>query len=253
MNRSQIIKSDQELAIMREGGKILAEIVEILKKEVVEGNTSFEVDKYANFLCKRFNVKPAFLGYRGFKYTICSNLNSIVVHGYATKDKFKSGDIFGLDMGIIHHGLYLDMSYTVPVGDISPEVKEFLDKTHQSMMGGIKAAKAGNTLGDIAVSMRGNLLSDSFSLMEDFVGHGIGHNLHEYPDVHALHLNAGEGLKLEKGMVLAIEAISVMGPTNAYDVAADGWTVYTKGKKYLSALYEHTVIVGDDPEIITIL
>jgi methionyl aminopeptidase len=247
------IKTPEELQIMREGGKILAEIVTILKAEVVEGNTSIEVDRYAELLCKRFNVKPAFKGYHDFPYTICSNLNEVVVHGYANSKKIKSGDIFGLDMGIIYHGFYLDMSVTVEVGKVAPEVHEFVQKTYDSMMQGIEAAKTGNHIGDISVAMGRNLLSPKFSLMRDFVGHGIGRNLHETPNIPGIGMKPGQGPLVEPGMVFAIESISVMGPTNAYEVDKDGWTVYTKNRQYLSGLWEHTVIVTENgPEIITI-
>jgi methionyl aminopeptidase len=249
------IKTEVELNIMKEGGKILAEIVNLLAKEVKEGNSAVEVDNYANFLCKRFKVKPAFLGYHGFTGTICANLNEVVVHGKPTtvNQKFKSGDIFGLDMGIIHYGLYLDMSVTVEIGEVDKEVKEFLKKTYDSMMNGIKAAKIGNTAGDISFAMREGLLSENFSLMRDFVGHGIGRNLHEAPNIPGVGLEKGTGEKLVQGMAVAIESISVMGPTNEYETDKDGWTVYTKGKKYLSGLYEHTVLITEEgPEIITI-
>lgn len=246
------IKTPEELTIVREGGKILAEIVKELSKEVKEGNNSVEVDKYASFLCKRYNVKPAFLGYKGFPYTICANLNEVVVHGYPNKTTFKNGDIFGLDMGIIYHGMYLDMSVTIGIGNLKSEVKEFVDKTYISMMNGIKQARAGNKAGAITVGMGEGLLSDNFYLMRDFVGHGIGRNLHEEPEIPGIGMGGEDGILLQPGMVLAIESISVLGPNNKYEVAGDGWTVFTKDKRYLSGLFEHTVIVTEgDPEIVT--
>lgn len=248
-----LIKTENELEIIRDGGKVLAQIVKELEKEVVEGNTSIEVDKYANFLCKRYKVRPAFLGYQGFPATICANLNEIVVHGIPTSEKFKSGDIFGLDMGIIYYGLYLDMSVTVLIGDAKEDVIEFVQKTYDSMMAGINAAKPGNTVGDISTAMNKGFLLENFSLMRDFVGHGIGKNLHESPEIPGIGMKPKEGLRLQEGMVLAIESISIMGPTNAYEVAKDNWTVYTKGRKYLSGLWEHTVVIGSGgAEIVTI-
>lgn len=247
------IKNPEELSIMRDGGKILAEIVRLLEPEVVEGNNSMEVDKYAEHLCKRFNVKPAFKGYHGFPYTICSNLNEIVVHGYASNKKFKSGDIFGLDMGIIYHGYNLDMSVTLGVGDVAQDAAELIEKTKRSTFQGIDAAIPGNRIGDISFAMRDGLVGNKFTLMRDFVGHGIGKDLHERPDIPGDGMNKGDGDLIREGMVFAIESISVLGPTNAYDIDRDGWTVYTKGKQYLSGLWEHTVIVGKDgPEIITL-
>lgn len=256
MTLQPTIKSPEELQIMREAGKILAQIVEELSKEVVEGNTSKDIDALALSLCKKYKVKPAFwdqsTGAERFKACICANLNQVIVHGKPTNVKFKSGDIFGLDMGVIHKGYYSDMSVTIPIGKITPDVKEFLDKTYQSMMNGISEAKIGNTIGHISLAMRKGLLSGSFSLMKDFVGHGIGRALWEPPQVPALGMDPGQGVVLVEGMVLAIESMSVLGPSNAYELDKDGWTVWTKDKKYLSGLYEHTVIITKEgPEIIT--
>jgi methionyl aminopeptidase len=250
-----LIKTEQELNTMRAGGKILAEIVNLLKQEVIVGSSPVEVDKYAEFLCKRFKVKPAFKGYHGFKGTICANLNEVVVHGVpqTVNRKFISGDIFGLDMGIIYDGLNLDMSVTVEIGEVEPGVHAFLEKTYTSMMNGIAQAVAGKTVGDISFGMRNGLISDEFTLMRDFIGHGIGRGLHEAPDIPGMGMEPGQGMKLLPGMVVAIESISVLGNSNAYDVdTKDKWTVYTKGRKYLSGLFEHTVIIGNGkPEIIT--
>lgn len=249
------IKTADELRIMREGGKILADIVKELSKEVKEGNDSIEVNRYADFLCKRYKVKPAFLGYGSrppFPATICANLNEVVVHGIPTATKFKSGDIFGLDMGIVYYGMNLDMSVTVSIGKLDPEVVDFVNKTKTSMMNGIKKAVPGNKVGMISVGMRDGLLSDKFRLMRDFVGHGVGRHLHEAPEIPGEGMEANQGVEILPGMVLAIESISVLGPTNSYDTAKDGWTVYTKDRKYLSGLFEHTVIVTENgPEIIT--
>jgi methionyl aminopeptidase len=247
------IHNEEELQIIRDGGKILAEIVRLLQPEVVEGNTSLEVDKYAELLCKRFNVRPAFKGYHGFPYCICSNLNEVVVHGFANSKKFKSGDIFGLDMGIVYHGFNLDMSVTVEIGDVAENVHTFVENTKRSMMQGIDAAKPGNRVGDISFAMRKGLVGDNFRLMRDFVGHGVGRQLHEAPEIPGEGMDAGTGAVIKEGMVVAIESISVMGPTNDYDVDKDQWTVYTKNKQYLSGLWEHTVIVGKNgPEIVTL-
>jgi len=252
---SRIIKSMPEQAIMREAGEILAEIVRLLSIEVVEGNSVLEVDKYAEFLCKRFDVRPAFKGYGGFKGTICANLNEVVVHGApaTVNRKFTNGDIFGLDMGVVHKGFNSDMSTTIIIGQTTKEIKEFLNKTYESMMAGINAAIVGNTVGDISFAMRNGFLSDTFSLMRDFIGHGIGKELHESPEIPALGLKPGEGMKLQPGMALAIESISVMGPSNDYEIDKDNWTVYTKERRYLSGLYEHTILVTESgPEIVTI-
>lgn len=252
MNNSPLIKTKDELDIMREGGKILSQIFDELEKLVVIDSNSVEIDKYAEFLCKKNNVKPAFKGYHGFPYTICANLNEVVVHGFPNKIKFKKGDIFGLDMGIIYKGYYLDKSSTILIGEVGNDIKNFVEKTKLSMLQGIKSAIPGNTVGHISESLREGLIGDDFRLMKHFIGHGIGKSLHEPPEIPGEGMSSGEGMKLQEGMVLAIESISVMGSTNEYDIAKDEWTVFTKDKKYLSALFEETVIVSSSgSEIIT--
>lgn len=246
------IKTSSELQTMREGGKILRQIFDELEKQVVEGSNSLEVNNYAEFLCKRYAVRPAFKGYNGFPYVICANLNEVVVHGYSNKTPFKSGDIFGLDMGIIYKGFYLDKSSTVIIGSVEKKVREFVEKTKLSMEQGIAAAKPGNKIGDISSAMRKGLVGDDFRLMKHFVGHGIGKNLHEKPDIPGEGLDSGQGALIVPGMAFAIESISVLGPTNEYFISQDGWTVYTKNKQYLSALFEETVIVTEKgAEIVT--
>lgn len=246
------IKKRHELDIIREGGKILAEIFRELEKCVVVGSNSYEIDKYANSLCRKFRVKPAFLGYRGFPFTICANLNEVVVHGFPNKIKFKDGDIFGLDMGIVYKEFYLDMSSTIEIGRVNLDISKFVSKTKKSMEQGITAAKPGNKIGDISAAMREGLVGDNFQLMKHFVGHGIGYNLHEAPEIPGDGMEKGEGIVIRPGMVFAIESISVMGPTSEYEISKDRWTVYTKNKKYLSALFEHTVIITENgPEIVT--
>jgi methionyl aminopeptidase len=247
-----LIKTPEELQIIREGGKILREIFSELEKQVVIGSTSAEVNKYAAFLCQRYGVKPAFQGYKGFPFVICANLNEVVVHGYSNKITFKEGDIFGLDMGIIYKGYYLDKSSTVEIGTVTPSVHKFVEKTKRSMMQGIDAAIVGNNVGDISAAMREGLVGQDFQLMRHFVGHGIGQSLHEKPDIPGDGMEKGQGINLKPGMVLAIESISVLGPTNDYQISSDGWTVYTRDKKYLSALFEDTVIVTESGvEIVT--
>jgi methionyl aminopeptidase len=247
------IKTKDELEIIKEGGLILSKIFSELEKQIVEGSTSIELNKYAEFLCERYKVKPAFKGYAGsFPFTICANLNEVIVHGFSNNQKFKSGDIFGLDIGIIYNGFYLDKSSTVLIGNVYPEIRHFVTKTEKSMMQGIKAAKSGNRVGDISFAMREGLVNENFQLMRDFVGHGIGKNLHEKPEIPGDGMNKGEGDLIKPGMVFAIESISVKGPNNKYFIGEDGWTVYTEKRQYLSALFEDTIIVTEDgPLIVT--
>ncbi len=251
---SHLIKTPEQLALIREGGRILASIFEELQKLVVEGNTSMEVDKYARFLCKKYKVKPAFLHYKGFPYAICANLNDVVVHGFATNKTFRVGDIFGLDMGIVYKGFNLDMSYTVMIHPVASAVENFVKKTETSMMQGIQDAIVGNTIGDISEAMRHGLVGEDFRLMRDFVGHGIGKNLHENPEIPGEGMREGEGMTIEQGMVFAIESISVMSDDNSYEIEENNWVVHTRGRRVLSGLFEHTVIIAEDgPEIVTVV
>lgn len=246
------IKSKDELQILREGGHILHLIFTELEKTVVEGTTSIEINKYAEFLCKKYNVKPAFKGYHGFPYAICANPNDVIVHGFSTSKKLKNGDIFGLDMGIIYKGFNLDKSSTIIIGKTSPQVYDFVNKTKTSMYHGIEAAIPGNKIGDISAAMREGLVGLDFRLMRDFVGHGIGRELHESPNIPGEGLQKGEGEEIRPGMAFAIESISVNSNDNSYYTLPDEWTVVSKNHS-LSALFEETVIVTDSGvEIVTV-
>lgn len=246
-------KTNSEIEYIRESSKILALIFSELEKIISIGISTLEIDKYASFLCKKYKVKPAFKGYKGYRYTICANVNDIVVHGIPNNRKLKNGDIIGLDMGVIYHGYYSDMSKTICIGDVNDDIKSFVDKTYKSMMQGISVLRDGIRVGDISYAMRDGLYDRNFILMEDFVGHGIGKNLHENPNIPGHGLNKGEGEEIKENMVLAVESISVMSDTNAYFLENDQWTVRTKNGA-LSALFEHTVLVTRDGyEILTLL
>lgn len=250
-NYDYLIKSDHELDIIREGGLIISKIFKDLSSFVDIGRSTLDVDLKAQNLCKQYNVKPAFLGYNGFPYSICANVNDTVVHGLPSNYKLKNGDIFGLDFGIVYKGFYLDMSYTFILGHVDYQVLEFVDKTKKSLYQGIMACKPGNYIGDISEAMRSNIVGSKFRLMKDFVGHGIGRNLHEPPQIPGEGLNKRQGLKIKRGMVFAVESISVMSSSNDYYILDDNWTVKTKDNS-LSALFESTVIVTDNgPEIVT--
>ncbi|MCX8034747.1 MAG: type I methionyl aminopeptidase [Candidatus Dojkabacteria bacterium] len=245
-------KTDSEISYIRESSKILSLIFTELERIASAGISTLEIDKYANFLCRKYKVKPAFKGYKGYRHTICANVNDIIVHGVPNNRKLKNGDIIGLDMGVIYQGYYSDMSKTIYIGDVTEEVKRFVEKTYQSMMNGITILKPGIRVGDISYAMRDGLYDDKFILMEDFVGHGIGKSLHERPNIPGHGLNKGMGDEIKENMVLAIESISVMADTNEYFIESDQWTVRTKSGA-LSALFEHTVLVTKDGyEILTL-
>lgn len=236
------VKTTEEVNLMKKGGGILVKMFEELRRDIREGVALIDIDKRAYDLCKKFDVKPAFLGYKGYPNVICANLNDIVVHGIPDDTRLKEGDILGLDLGIIYQGFYLDMAFTFGVGNLNEQTKNFLYKTFKSMLNGIKALRGGVNVGDISEAMREGLVGIDFRLMKDFAGHGIGKNLHEYPDIPGEGLSKGEGAILYTNMTVAIEAISVMGNDNSYKIDEDNWTVRTKNG-CLSALYENTVLV----------
>ena len=238
---------------MRKAGIILAQIVQELEAFVEPGITTKDIDDLAFALCEKNHVLPAFKGYEGFPATVCSGLNDIVVHGIPSKDEvLKEGDIVSIDMGVILDGFYSDHAVTVGVGEISDSAKNLLRGTELSRDNGIKNAVEGKTIGDIGFAMEETANLFGLSVVEQMVGHGIGKNLHEAPEVPG-YGNQGEGIKLKSGMVLAIEAIINEGKSEIYTSSVDDWTTRTKDGK-LSALFEHTVVVGKtEPMILTAL
>lgn len=252
LNRIKI-KTDEEIEIMRQAGKILAQIMIELEKYARVGISTEDIDRKANNLCRQFNVVPAFKGYNGFPASICSGLNDIVVHGIPNKKEIlKEGDIVSIDMGIIYKGYFSDMAISVGLGEIAPEAEKLLSATKMSRDAGIRMAIEGNTIGDIGFAMQEVAELAGYSVVREMVGHGIGKKLHEEPEVPG-YGQRGKGVKLAKNMVLAIEAIINEGSSDITTSRKDGWTTKTKDGK-LSALFEHTVVVGKEgSEILTIV
>lgn len=246
---SIIIKSPAEIAVLREAGHVLAEIMEELKRSLKSGMTTQEVDSYAEALILARRVIPAFKGYRGFPGCICISVNEEVVHGIPGEKKICEGDIVSLDCGIVHEGYYSDTAVTVPVGEIKPEIKDLLKVTEESLHAGIEQARAGNHLSDISHAIEKYVQPHGFGIVKQFVGHGIGKNLHEDPEIP----NFGpphQGPVVEEGMVFAIEPMVNLG-TWQTQILSDGWTVVTKDEKP-SAHFEHTVAVTKNgPEVLT--
>ncbi len=243
------IKTKEELAILREGGRILAEIVHELTSSLKSGITTKEVDEIAEKLIAKRNVIPAFKGYRGFPGCVCLSVNHEVVHGIPGDRILKDGDIVSIDVGIIYKDYYSDTAMTVPVGEISAELKKLLAVTKDALYRGIEEARAHNHLSDISAAIQRYVESNDFSIVKDFVGHGIGKNLHEDPEIP----NYGpphQGPLLKEGMVFAIEPMVNLGRWET-KILDDGWTVSTADGK-ASAHFEHTVaITGKGPEILT--
>ena len=243
------IKSPQEIEIMRAAGRILRKILRKLAQYVAAGKTTQEIDDYAASLIAQENVKAAFKGYRGFPANTCISVNEEVVHGIPGEKIIKQGDIVSLDLGIIHKGYFSDSAFTMPVGKISAQLKKLIKITQESLKNGIKNAVAGNRLGDISHAVQKHVEAYGFSIVRQFVGHGIGTKLQEEPEVP----NFGrphEGLVLKQGMVLAIEPMVNIG-TWEVEVLDNDWTTVTKDKQP-SAHFEHTVAITEKgPEVLT--
>ncbi len=244
-----VIKSDEEIARMRKPNRVVAELLDYLEGLVRPGITTRELDSRAEeFIVKR-GGKPAFKGYHGFPATICASINEEVVHGIPGTRRLKEGDIIGIDLGVVMDGFYGDAARTFGVGKIDADAKRLMTVTEASLYKGIAQAVVGNRLYDISHAVQRHVEEAGFSVVRDFVGHGIGRQLHEDPQVP----NYGpphKGPRLERGMALAIEPMVNEG-TWQVKVLEDGWTVVTADGRR-SAHFEHTVVITDDgPEILT--
>ncbi|CUH91892.1 type I methionyl aminopeptidase [Herbinix luporum] len=246
------IKSEKEIKLMEESGRILAKVHEELEKLIRPGITTLEIDKKCYEIIKSFGCIPSFLNYNGYPASLCISINDEVVHGIPdTKHILKEGDIVSLDCGVIYEGYHSDAARTVPVGEISEEAKKLIEVTKQSFFEGIKFAKAGNYLHEISEAIQTYVESFGFSVVRDLVGHGIGRNLHEEPQVPNFK-QRNRGPKLAPGMTLAIEPMVNAGRCDVYWLDND-WTVVTEDGS-LSAHYENTVLITDnEPKILTIL
>ncbi|MDE2028286.1 MAG: type I methionyl aminopeptidase [Candidatus Omnitrophica bacterium] len=243
------IKTANEVDILRKAGKILSSIVAQLQSSLTSGMSTRDIDQKAEELIRRHHVVSAFKGYRGFPGFTCISVNEGVVHGIPGPRIIKGGDIVSLDMGIIYEGYYSDTAVTIPVGNVSPETRRLLDVTSDSLLRGIEQARPGNKLSDISFAVQSFVEMHGFSVVRDFVGHGIGKQLHEEPEI-PNYGRPGEGPLLREGMVFAIEPMVNMG-THRTRILNDGWTVVTEDGKP-SAHFEHTVaITSNGPEILT--
>ena len=246
------IKSQSEIALMREAGKILAKVHEELKDAIRPGMSTLDIDKLGEKIIRGYGCIPSFLNYNGYPASICVSVNDEVVHGIPHKDMILcEGDIVSLDAGVIYKGYHADAARTYGVGKISDEAAKLIEVTQQSFFEGIKMAKDGNHLHDISNAIADYCESFGYGVVRDLVGHGIGKNLHEDPQIPNFRQRR-RGIKLQKGMTLAIEPMVNAG---TYEVAwlDDDWTVVSDDGS-LSAHYENTVLITDgEPEILTIL
>jgi methionyl aminopeptidase len=244
-----ILKSPKEIERMRESCKIVAEILELIKYKVKPGVTTASLDAFAEMETVKRKASPAFKGYSGYPFTLCCSINEQVVHGMPSSRKLAEGDILSIDFGVVYNGFYGDAALTVPVGQIGEKASTLIEATKQSLQEAIKKACVGNKLSDISHAVQEYVEKKGFSVVREFVGHGIGRSLHESPQIPNFGL-PGRGVSLKSGMVLAIEPmINEKGPD--VRVLDDGWTAITCDNG-LSAHFEHTVAVTENgPEILT--
>ena len=246
--RSIIVKSAEEILIMQEANKIVSEVLTMLQEVVEPGISTWELDKLAEDLCLKRKAKPAFKGYRGFPGTLCVSVNEEVVHGIPSrKKKLKGGDIVSVDFGTEYKGFFGDSAVTLSVGKIKPDVARLLKVTEESLYVGIEQAVIGNRVGDISEAIQKHVEQAGFSIVRQFVGHGIGSSLHEAPEIPNF-FQGERTARLIPGMVLAIEPMVNIG-THKVKVLKDGWTVITSDKKP-SAHFEHSVAVTADGPLV---
>lgn len=245
-----IIKSDAEIELMRHAGKVVEETLLKLQESIKPGITTAELDIIAEDFIRKQNAVPSFKGYYGFPASICASINNEVVHGIPSKGIIlNEGDIISIDCGAILNGYQGDAARTFPVGNVSEEAKNLIEVTRQSFFEGVKKAVVGNKLQDISASIQSFVEKKGYSIVRDYVGHGIGKDMHEDPEV-PNYGKPGRGPRLVHGMVLAIEPMVNVG---RYDVRTESnnWTVVTNDGS-LSAHYENTVaILNNGPEILT--
>lgn len=245
------IKSEREIELMREAGRILAKVHEELGRTLVPGMSTKEIDRMCEDMIRSHGCVPSFLNYQGFPASVCISINDEVVHGIPDKHRYlEEGDIVSLDTGVIWKGYQSDAARTHMIGEVSGEARKLVEVTQQSFFEGIKYAKAGNHLNDISKAIQEYAESFGFGVVRDLVGHGIGTEMHEAPEIPNF-AQRRKGIRLAAGMALAIEPMITAG---RYDVVweDDGWTVVTEDGS-LASHYENTILITDgEPEILSL-
>ena len=234
------LKTDEEIELMRESNLLVARTLAEVGKIVKPGVTTLALDKVAEEFIRSNDAIPSFLGYGGFPNSICTSVNDQVVHGIPSDKELKEGDIVSVDCGVLKNGFHGDSCYTFCVGEVSSEIMSLLKTTKESLYKGIEAAKVGGRLGDIGFAVQSYCEAKGYSVVREFVGHGIGHDMHEDPMV-PNYGRRGNGILLKDGMVIAIEPMINLGKKDVY-LQPDGWTAVTADHKY-AAHYEHTVAI----------
>jgi len=246
---SIIIKSKQEIAAMRQAGKIVGIVLEVLTKQVRPGIKTKDLDIMAAREIERLGAKPSFKGYHGFPASLCASVNDEIVHGIPGNRILEEGDIVSLDLGAIFMGFHGDAAVTVGVGEISPQAKQLMQTTEDALKAGIAAARVEAKLGDISSAIQNYAESRNYSVVREYTGHGIGRELHEEPQIPNFGL-PGTGPVLKRGMTIALEPMVNAGDWHTR-LGDDHWTVFTTDGS-LSAHFEHTIAITEtEPELLT--
>lgn len=235
-----VLKSPDEIKKMSEACRIVAEVLDSIRKSVAPGITTKEIDGIAETYIVARGAKPAFKGYRNYPATVCASVNEQVVHGIPSPKKLKNGDIVSVDIGAFYKGFYGDAAITLPVGEINSAAAKLVTVTEQALQSGLEKAVAGNRLSDVSCAIQGQAEAAGFSVVRNFVGHGIGRELHEDPQI-PNYGKPGNGPQLREGMTLAIEPMVNAGGWEV-NILDDGWTAVTRDGS-LSAHFEHTIAV----------
>jgi len=236
---------------MKNSCQIVAETLELLRQMIQPGITTLALDRFAESHARKCKAEPAFKGYSGYPFSLCCSVNNQVVHGFPTNKELEPGDIISIDFGVVHAGFYGDAAITVPIGTVGRNAQSLIKITEEALYKGIDKATVENNLSDISAAVQTHAEGSGFSVVREFVGHGIGRNLHESPQVPNFG-KPGRGVKLKQGMVLAIEPM-INEKGHAVKVLADGWTAVTLDGG-LSAHFEHTVAITENgPVILTVI
>ena len=247
-----ILKSAEEIQSMREAGRVVAQAHALVGELIRPGISTLDLDRAVEEFLLKQNAIPAFKGYQGYPASICASVNEVVVHGIPSKDiVLEEGSIISVDIGAFVDGFCGDSAWPYPVGEVEPEVRNLLQATEEALFRGIEQAKVGNRLSDISHAVQKRAEEDGFSVVRDFVGHGIGRQMHEAPQIPNFG-PPGRGPRLKNGMTLAIEPMVNVGSYHV-QVLEDNWTVVTRDNKW-SAHFEHTIAITDEgPVILTLL
>lgn len=244
-----ILKTKEEIELMRESALLVSKTLGMLAKEIKPGVTSLQLDKLAHDYIKDHGAHPGFLGMYDFPNSLCISPNEQVVHGIPNNDPYKEGDIVSIDCGVYMNGFYGDHAYTFTVGEVEPEVQKLLDVTKKSLYLGIEQFKAGNRVGDIGHAIQTYCESHGYGIVRELVGHGLGRDMHEDPEI-PNYGRRGRGKKFQDGMVIAIEPMVNMGTRRILQLP-DGWTILTADRQP-SAHFEHNVaLVDGKPELLS--